>query len=139
MLKKIKNLNKFKVTSILTSLLYFYLFISLLFFPESLCKELGITENDASLFFVKRASALMLGFSVLVFLVRNAIPSVIRQAISFSVAVNMFGFAISSIFGLIHGTVGTTFLFGAIAEIFLTVVFLTFLISDRRLLKKQSS
>ena len=80
---------------------------------------------------------LMLGFSALLFLLRNMPPSAARQAVSFSVGLNMTGFAIMGLFELIRGFVKTSIL-GAIAiEVLVAVIYFSFLISDRRRLMKE--
>jgi hypothetical protein len=137
MLRNIKRLNKFKVISLLTSGLYFYLFILLLMFPESLYKDVGITGSPGLYFLARRTSALMLGFAVLLFCTRNTLPSVARQAIAISVSINMLGFALSGTYGLICGIVNTSILNAIIIEICVAAAFFLLLISDRRQLKKQ--
>jgi len=103
MLSSFKNLNKFKAASVLTSALYFYLFISLLLFPDSFFNDLGIEGNESLYFLGRRASMLMLGFAALLFLARNTLPSVSRQVIAFSVSLNMAGFALMGTFELVRG------------------------------------
>jgi hypothetical protein len=128
----------FKAISILTSLLYFYLFIRLLIFPESLCNDFGVAGNESAYFLARRASMLMMGFSALLFLLRNIPPSVVRQAISFSVGLNMAGFAAMGLFELMRGFVKTSIL-GVIAiEVLVATIYFSFLISDRRYLMTPS-
>jgi len=135
MLSRLKSVNKFKCMSVLTSLLYFYLFISLLFSPESVCKDFNITGSESIDLLARRVSSLMLGFSALLFLIRNTPPSVVRQAIAFSVGLNMTGFALSGAFGMIHGLLRPSIL-GVIAiEVFIAVVYFSFCLSDRRRMK----
>jgi len=135
MLKNLTNLNKFKVASVLTSALYFYLFISLLLFPESLCKDFGITGNESVYFLARRASMLMLGFSVLLFLARNVSPSVARQTIAFAIGLNMAGFALLGSFELIRGFVKSSILSVIVIEILVAAIYFSFWVSDRRHLK----
>jgi hypothetical protein len=133
------NLNKFKLMSVLTSALYFYLFVLLLLFPESLCKDFGITGNESFNFLARRASTLMLGFSVLLFLVRNTPPSVVRQAIVFSISLNMAGFALLGSFELIRGFVNTSILSAIVIEVFIAAIYFSFWVSDKRHLEKPIS
>lgn len=127
-----RNQKSFKVISLLTSLLYFHLFIKLLFFPESLCNGFGVTGNESAYFLARRASMLMMGFSVLLFLLRNIPPSAVRQAISFSVGLNMTGFAIMGFFELMRGFVKTSILGVIAVEVLIAAIYFTFLLSDRR-------
>ncbi len=139
MLRNLIKLNKFKVMSVLTSALYFYLFILSLLFPESLCNDFGITGNESFYFSARRASMLMLGFSVLLFLVRNSPPSIVRQAIAISISLNMVGFALSGSFELIRGFIKTSVLGVIVIEFLIATIYFTFFISDRRYLKEISS
>lgn len=136
MLNNFKNLNKFKTASILTSALYFYLFIILLLFPESLCEDFGIEGNETFYFLARRASMLMLGFSTLLFLVRNTIPSVSRQVIAFSVSLNMVGFALMGTFELVRGFLEISILQVITIELLVSVIFFFLFLSDRHQLQK---
>ena len=135
----LRNLNKFQVTSVLTSALYFYLFVSLLLFPESLCKDFGIIGNESVYFVARRASMLMLGFSVLLFLLRNMPSSVVRQAVAFSIGLNMAGFASLGVFELIRGFLKSSILSVIFIEVLVATIYFSFLVSDRRYLKKLDS
>jgi hypothetical protein len=136
MLQNLGNINKFKVMSVLVAALYFYLFVSLLLFTESACRGFGLIGSESLYFFARRASALMLGFSSLLFLSRNALPSVARQTIAFSVGLNMAGFALSSIHGLITGFAVTSVFVAFVAEIFIAAVYFGFWFSDRSYLRR---
>lgn len=72
----------------------------------------------------------------MLFLSRNALPSMTRQAITFSVGLNMAGFALSSVYGLITGFAATSLLVAAVAEIFIAAVYFGFWFSDRNYLKR---
>lgn len=132
MFKNLTNLNKFKVASVLSSALYFYLFISCLLSPESLCEDFGVAGNESVYFLARRTSTLMLGFSVLLFSVRNTPASAVRQAIALSVGLNMVGFALLGTFELIRGFVKTSILGAIIIELLIAVVYFSFWVSDRR-------
>jgi hypothetical protein len=129
--KFFKNMTKFKVVSILTSLLYFYLFISLFFSPAEAAKDFGIPGTESAFFVARRASMLMLGFAVLVFLIRNIPASTIRQAIAFSIGVNMAGFAIMSIWQLASGLGNPSYIVAAFIEVVISVSYFYFCIADR--------
>ena len=139
MLKHIRNLNKFQVMSVLTSALYFYLFISCLLFPESLCKDFGVMGNESVYFLARRTSTLMLGFAVLLFMVRNSASSELRQAIAFSVGLNMAGFALLGTFELNRGFVKVAILGAIVIEVLVAAIYFSFWASDRRQAKKADS
>jgi len=138
MLENLRNLNKFKIVSVLTSALYFYLFVSLLLFPESVCKDFGVVGSETVYFLARRTSTLMLGFSVLLFLVRNAPPSAVRQAIAFSISLNMAGFALLGSFELLRGFVGTAILSAIVIEVLVAVIYFFFGLSDKQHLQTTS-
>lgn len=139
MLRNLINLNKFKIMSLLTSALYFYLFILLLLFPESICMDFGIVGDESLYFLARRTSMLMLGFSVLLFLLRNMPPSAVRQAVSFSVSLNMAGFVLLGFFELIRGFLKSSILSVIFIEVLVAAIYFSFLVSDRRYLKKPNS
>jgi hypothetical protein len=139
MLRNLKNLNKFKAFSVLTSALYFYLFVSLLLFPESICEDFGIIDSELIYILARRASTLMLGFSVLLFLIKNAPPSVVRQAVAFSISLNMAGFALMGSFELIRGFAKMSILSAIVVEILVAATYFSFWVSDKRRLKQLNS
>lgn len=75
---------------------------------------------------------LMMGFSALLLLLRNIPPSEARQAISFSVGLNMIGFALTGIFELMRGFVNTSILYVIAVEVLVATIYFSFFISDRR-------
>ena len=93
----------FKWFSVLTGLLYFWLFYQLLFTPAEMLRSFGVVADPHMLFLAKRISVLMLGFAALLFLGFRLPPSPGRAVISVAVAVNMAGFAINSFWGASHG------------------------------------
>lgn len=131
------NLNGFRAVSIMASLLYLYLFAALLLFPESFCGDFGMTWSESLGFFARRASAFMICISVLLFLARNVPRSTARLAISFSVGVNMAGFALSSASRLASGYAKTSVLAVVFIEVLVAAVYFGFWSSDRRHLKSR--
>jgi hypothetical protein len=71
----LRGVNGFKILSLLTGLLYLYLAVDLFFFPGSALQGFGIQENEGVYFIARRVAMLMLGFTVLLFLARDARPS----------------------------------------------------------------
>jgi hypothetical protein len=126
------NWSAFKIVSVLAAALYAALFVSLLVFPASSCRGFGLTVSDSLILLARRASMLMLGFSALAFLSRNAQPSPLRRAISFAVGINMAGFAASGTYELLRGALAQT-MWGAVAvEVTLAVLYFGFWVRDGR-------
>jgi O-antigen/teichoic acid export membrane protein len=78
----------------------------------------------------------MLGFSVLLFFVRNTPSSGVRQVITFSVSLNMAGFALMGTFELLRGFVEPSILGAIVIEILVATIYFSFWVSDRRYVKK---
>ncbi len=92
--------------------------------------------GESLYFLARRASTLMLGFSVLLFLVRNTPPSVVRQAIAFSIGVNMTGFALSGSLGLIGGLVNMSIVNAIVIEVLVAAIYFSFGVFDGRHLRE---
>jgi peptidoglycan/LPS O-acetylase OafA/YrhL len=114
----------YKTLCILTSLLYFYLFYTLLFNSSGLCADLGLEGNEVVYFLARRASALMLGFGVLLLLARNLKEPKSRAIISTSVAVCMLGLATMSGYEFFRGFVNSGMVPPMIIELTLGLAFL---------------
>jgi hypothetical protein len=93
----------FKGLSLLTGLLYLWLFYQLLFTPAQMLQSFGVGADVHTVFLAQRISVLMLGFSVLAFLAFRLPQSKGRAIISSAIAVNMAGFAINSFWGATQG------------------------------------
>lgn len=126
------TMSGFEVVSGLAALLFLALFVTLLFFPGSLCESFGI-EGSPSLFVIaRRASMLMLGFAVLLLAVRTARPSPARRAVSLAAGVTMAGFASTGSWELVRGTLRTS-VWGAVAvEVAFAVAFLVLWVAEGR-------
>ncbi len=122
----------FQIVSLLAAALYAYLFVALLVFPEASCRSFGLTVSDSLTVLARRASMLMLGFSAIAFLSRNAQPSPLRRAISLAIGINMAGFAASGTYELLRGALASS-MWGAVAtEVTLAVLYLGFCVADGR-------
>ena len=97
------RLNTFKWLSLLTGLLYLWLFYQLLFTPAEILRGFGVGAEPHVVFLAQRISVLMLGFAVLLLLSLRLRPSTARAVIAVAVSVNMAGFAINSFWGAAHG------------------------------------
>ena len=114
----------YKILSILTSLLFFYLFYTLMFDVQGLCSSLGLEGNEVSDFLAKRASMLMLGFGVLLLVGANVKASACQVVISMGVAVCMLGLGTMSGYEYFRGFVNSGMLPPMIVELVLGVAFL---------------
>lgn len=93
----------FTCLSLLTGLLYLWLFYQLLFTPVEMLKSFGLAAEPHAFYLAKRISVLMLGFAVLLMLGSRLKPSAARAVIAAAVATNMAGFALNSFFGAANG------------------------------------
>lgn len=125
----------FKWLSLLTALLYAWLFYQLLFTPAQMLQSFGVGADEHTRNLAQRISVLMLGFSVLLFLGCRLPASAGRAIIATAVAVNMAGFAINSFWGAAHGilTDPAIPLVGGI-ETFVALSFALYAVSDFRTL-----
>lgn len=123
----------FKTLSLLTGLLYLWLFYQLLFTPIEMLKSFSLAADPHAVFLAQRISVLMLGFAVLLLLGWKLPPSLARAVIAAAVAVNMAGFAINSFWGAAHGCLTDPAIpvIGGI-ESFVAVAFGLFALADFR-------
>ena len=131
--KQIMKQNLFRWLSLLTGLLYFWLFFQMLFTPEKILQTFGVGAEPHFIFLTRRISVLMLGFSVLVSLACNLRPSKARAVISTAVAVNMAGFACNSFWGMVFGMLtdpGIPFAGGT--ETVIAIFYAVFAVTDFR-------
>jgi hypothetical protein len=119
----LSNTIVYKVLSYATALLYFYLFYSLLFAPESFVRDMGLAGSETTFILARRAAMLMLGFAVLAFFGAGSAASAARRVITLAICVNMAGFATMSLVEYFRGTVNSSILQAAAIEIFLAVAY----------------
>ena len=122
MIKKL-NLNLFKIVSLLTSVLFAYLFFTLLFNSDSFIRGLGIQSCESSLFIGRRASIFMLGISILMLGSINLPNSKARQVICLATGITMFGLACMGSYEFIRGTVNSSILMAITIETILGISF----------------
>ena len=113
----------YKIVSIATSALFLYLFVQLLFMPDSFIKDLGLQPSEAGQVLARRASMFMLGISVLMFGTRNLPHSVARQTICLATGITLFGLSCVGSYEFIKGTVNSSILIAIICETILWVSF----------------
>lgn len=126
-----RSAKAYRVMSYVTSLLYLYLFVSLLSDPHAFLRGVGIEGAESAYFLARRASMLMLGFAVASFFARNAPCSDARQAITLSIAVSMAGLCGMSSFEYVRGFANSGILTPAIIESILALVYFAFWLSNR--------
>jgi hypothetical protein len=136
MFRIIEKQNTYQIMSYLTSALYFYLFVMLLFFPGSFLNDLGIESTESSDFLARRAAMLMLGFAVLVFLGRKVSDSMARQVIAIAISINMAGVAVMGLIEFGRGFANAGILTAVIIESILAVSYFLFWLAARRQSKK---
>lgn len=124
-------MNKFKILSVFTSMLFFYLFYLLLFYADSFLKDLGLEGSDVSSFIARRAAMLMLGAGVLMFFARNIVNPQARQAISLSICTTMLGLALSGMYEYNRGFVGGGIVGPIVIELGLFASFIYVIYSDK--------
>ena len=93
----------YTLLSILTGLLYLWLFVQLLFTPVEMLRSFDVPPDAHMVFLAERISVLMLGFAILALFAVLLPPSRARALIHLSVAVNMGGFAVNSFWGASRG------------------------------------
>lgn len=113
----------FKVLCAFTSLLFAYLFLTLLLNPETFLNDLGLEPSESAMILARRASMFMLGISVLMFGSINLPPSKARQIICLATAISMFGLSILGTYELVRGTVNSSILTAIILETILWISF----------------
>lgn len=114
----------FKILSIVTSMLFVYLFSQLLFNSVSFINDLGLQATDTASILCQRTSMFMLGFSVLLFSSKNLPHSIARQNICLATGITMIGLACMGSYEFIKGTVDSSMLIAISLETTLGTSFL---------------
>jgi len=111
-----KKINSYKALVFLTSSLFLYLFFSLMFDSSAFVEDLGLQPSQTTSILARRASVLMLGFSVLLITSINLPHSRARQRILLSAGITMAGFACMGAYELVRGTVNMSILQAIVIE-----------------------
>jgi len=122
----------YKIVSIATSALFIYLFVQLLFMPDSFIKDLGLQPSEAGPILGRRVSMFMLGISVLMFGARNLPHSKARQVICMATGITLFGLSCMGSYEFIKGTVNASIFIAIICETILWVSFGIILFKNRK-------
>ena len=120
----------YKIISIVTSILFVYLFSQLFFLSDSFVKDLGLEPSIASLVLARRASMFMLGIAILMFFSRNLPASKTRQIICLSTGVTLLGLACMGTFEFIKGNLNSSIMVAIVIESILWISYMIILIKD---------
>jgi hypothetical protein len=127
------DMNYFKIVSIATSAIFFYLFFQLLLNSNSFVNDLGLQSCETATILARRASIFMLGISILSFSSKNLPHSKARQFICLSIGITMLGLACTGSYELIMRTVNSSMFQAIIIEIVLGFSFLTILFMNSKI------
>ncbi len=125
-------MNIYKILNWFTSLLCLYLFYVLLFDATSFFTDIEVDACQAAYILAKRASMMMLGISILLFLSKNLQHSDARQIIIISSAMIMLGFATMGSFELIRGNIGTAIIGAIVIEISIGISYIFVFLQSRK-------
>lgn len=117
-------MNLFKIIGIITSLLFAYLFVTLLTKPEGFCVGVGMQANETASVIVRRAAMFMLGISVLFACSFNLKHSRARQNICISTAITMLGLACMGSYEYARGVASSSIFVSVIIESIIGIAFL---------------
>jgi hypothetical protein len=126
------GINFYKVVSIITSLLFAYLFFTLLLNSESFLKDLGLQSSVTTYFIARRASIFMLGISVLMFGSKDLPHSKARQIICIATGITMLGLSCMGSYELIMGNVNSSILTAIFIETILWISFGIIIFMNRK-------
>jgi len=122
----------YKILSILTSVLFVYLFILLFFNSDSFIKDIGLEPSIASLVLARRAAMFMLGIVVLTFASRNLPSSKARQIICMSLSLTFFGLSCMGAYEYANGNVNSSISVSIVIETILWLSYGIVFMKDRK-------
>ncbi len=114
---------KFKVVSVVTSVIAFSLCMVLLLIPELIFMLFNIDENSSAFFIGRRAAMLFLGISVFTWVGRNASHSESRQAICLGLTISMLALALLGTTEYLRGFAGIGISLAVITEAILALLY----------------
>lgn len=132
------NMNFFKIISVVTSLLFIYLFFQLIINSDAFVTGLGLHPSETVSILCRRTSIFMMGISVLMLSSINLQHSKARQSITLATGITMIGLACMGSFELIRGTVNTSMLTAIAIETILGTSFLILFFINRKAKISQS-
>lgn len=114
----------FKILCIAAAILFFFLFTQLFFFIEYFYGDLSIPVTQNIGILSRRTSMFMLGFAVLLFLIRNVSDIQTRKAIGIALGITFLGLASLGTFEFLKGTLNSSILQAVIIECILGIAFI---------------
>ena len=127
----------YKIVSIVTSVLFVYLFSQLFFWSDSFVTDLGLEPSITSLVLARRASMFMIGIAVLMFASRNLPPSKVRQIICLSSGITFLGLSCMGTYEFINSHVNSSIIIAITIETILWIFYGIILIKDWKIEKQQ--
>ena len=115
----------FKNLMIAGCLLFAALAVGLVFAPTLFCTLFGLPSDDSALVMARRAGVLMVGFSILTYVLRNLPPTPLRHNVMKGFIVKLLLMAGLGIIELISANVGTGILLAVVTEIAFALAFWT--------------
>ena len=113
----------FRIVAMLTAFVCLVLFLILLASPAAYVSTYGVAPDAGASFMVRRASPMFAGFALILWLARNAQPSVARTAIGLGIAVAFAGVALTGMAEFLAGTASVMIVAAAMGETLIAVLF----------------
>ena len=113
----------FRSISVLTALICAVLFALLLLSAASYIATYGVGADAGSMFMVRRASPIFLGFAVMLWLARDIGPSPIRNALCCGIAAAFAGIAFTGVFEYMRSVASAAILIATAGELLIAVLF----------------
>jgi len=114
---------KFKMVSVITSVITLSLCLVLLLIPELIFMLFDIDENSSAFFIGRRAAMLFLGISVFTWSGRNAAHSESRQAVCLGLTISMLALALLGTAEYLRGFAGIGISLAIITEATLALLY----------------
>ncbi|TMO69057.1 hypothetical protein [Pseudoalteromonas aurantia] len=114
---------KFKIVSVITSVIALTLCLVLLIAPEVIFMLFNIDENSSAFFIGRRTAMLFLGISVITWVARNAPHSDSRQAVCLGLVISMLSLALLGTIEYLRGFSGLGISLAVITETILAVLY----------------
>jgi hypothetical protein len=114
----------FRLISISTAAICFVLFGLFLIAPGFYTEVYGVAADRGGDFLGRRASPMFLGLAVILWLNRNAPPTLQRQSISYGIATVFAGIAFTGLFEFGRGNASFNIVIAAIGEMLIAFAFL---------------
>lgn len=98
-------MNFYKLTCVVTSILFVFLSLQLFFTPVAFVSDMGLEPSVATSVLLRRAAMFMVGLAVLTFCARSLQDLKARRCVCLSAAVTLLGLACMGTYEHLMGTV----------------------------------